>query len=111
MAAWEPPGRIRPMASSPRNRGAAAWGEPRQNGWPRAVRRIVPTRPRRPPDQAVAYAFAGDEHTMTTEAAPRLAERGFGGLTRREVRVLRLVPLGQTNREIAVTVAVQAGIA
>ena len=55
------------------------------------------------PDQAVAYALAGDEQTRTAEAAPRLAGRAFGGLTRRELEVLRLVALGHTNRDIAAT--------
>jgi predicted ATPase/DNA-binding CsgD family transcriptional regulator len=55
------------------------------------------------PDQAVAYALAGDEQTRTAEAAPRLAGHAFGGLTRRELEVLRLVALGHTNRDIATT--------
>jgi predicted ATPase/DNA-binding CsgD family transcriptional regulator len=50
-------------------------------------------------DQAVAYALAG--HEPTAEAVDRLAGRSFAGLTRREVEVLRLVALAQSNREIA----------
>ena len=50
-------------------------------------------------DQAVAYALAGDG--PAAEAAHRLAGRSFAGLTRREVEVLRLVALAQSNREIA----------
>jgi predicted ATPase/DNA-binding CsgD family transcriptional regulator len=52
-------------------------------------------------DQAVAYALAGDDPTATPDAARRLAGRSFAGLTRREIEVLRLVALAQSNREIA----------
>ena len=52
-------------------------------------------------DQAVAYALVGDAQTTTTDAAARLAGRSFGGLTRREVEVLRLVAQAHSNREIA----------
>ena len=54
-------------------------------------------------DQAIAYALAGDEPPATADAARRLAGRSFGGLTRREIEVLRLVALAQSNREIAAT--------
>jgi DNA-binding NarL/FixJ family response regulator len=54
-------------------------------------------------DQAVAYALASDEQPTTSDAARRLAGRSFGGLTRREVEVLRLVALAHSNREIAAT--------
>jgi predicted ATPase/DNA-binding CsgD family transcriptional regulator len=52
-------------------------------------------------DQAVAYALAGDDPPASADAAPRLAGRSFAGLTRREMEVLRLVALAQSNREIA----------
>jgi ATP/maltotriose-dependent transcriptional regulator MalT len=52
-------------------------------------------------DQAVAYALAGDGQTTIADAALRLAGRSFGGLTKREVEVLRLVALAHSNREIA----------
>ncbi len=51
----------------------------------------------------MAYALAGDEPPPTADAARRLAGRSFGGLTRREVEVLRLVALAKSNREIAAT--------
>ena len=54
-------------------------------------------------DQAIAYALAGDEPPATADAARRLAGRSFGGLTRREIEVLHLVALAQSNREIATT--------
>jgi len=56
-------------------------------------------------DQVVEYALAGDEPTPTADAAGRLTVTGrsFRGLTRREVEVLRLVALAQSNREIADT--------
>jgi predicted ATPase/DNA-binding CsgD family transcriptional regulator len=52
-------------------------------------------------DQAIAYALAGDEPTAPADPTRRLAGRSFAGLTRREIDVLRLVALAQTNREIA----------
>jgi predicted ATPase/DNA-binding CsgD family transcriptional regulator len=52
-------------------------------------------------DQAVAYALAGYERPATTDAARRLVGGSFAGLTKREVEVLRLVALAQSNREIA----------
>jgi ATP/maltotriose-dependent transcriptional regulator MalT len=52
-------------------------------------------------DQAMAYALAGDEPPETIDAARRLAGRSFAGLTRRELEVLHLVALAQSNREIA----------
>jgi non-specific serine/threonine protein kinase len=52
-------------------------------------------------DQAVAYALAGFEPSATTDAARRLVGGSFAGLTKREVEVLRLVALAQSNREIA----------
>lgn len=52
-------------------------------------------------DQAVAYALAGDGRTTTADTAQRLAGRSFGGLTKRELEVLRLVALAHSNREIA----------
>jgi predicted ATPase/DNA-binding CsgD family transcriptional regulator len=52
-------------------------------------------------DQTVAYALAGEEPPETMGAARRLAGRSFAGLTRRELEVLRLVALAQSNREIA----------
>lgn len=52
-------------------------------------------------DQAVGYALAGDESSAPTDARERLSGRSFRGLTRREVEVLRLVALAQSNREIA----------
>jgi predicted ATPase/DNA-binding CsgD family transcriptional regulator/transcriptional regulator with XRE-family HTH domain len=52
-------------------------------------------------DQAVAYALVGDEQTTTADPGRRLAGRSFGGLTRREVEVLRLVAQAHSNREIA----------
>ncbi len=52
-------------------------------------------------EQAVAYALAGDGQTTTVDGARRLAGRSFGGLTRREVEVLRLVAQAHSNREIA----------
>ncbi len=54
-------------------------------------------------DEAVAYALAGDEPATTANAAQRLAGRSFGGLTKREIEVLRLVALAKSNREIAAT--------
>ncbi|HEY8742584.1 MAG TPA: LuxR C-terminal-related transcriptional regulator, partial [Chloroflexota bacterium] len=52
-------------------------------------------------DQAVAYALAGDGQSTTADAGLRLAGRSFGGLTKREVEVLRLVASAHSNREIA----------
>ena len=52
-------------------------------------------------DQAVAYALAGEEQPLPVDGTRRLAGGSFGGLTRREVEVLRLVALAHTNREIA----------
>ena len=52
-------------------------------------------------DQTVAYALAGDDQPTTADAAQRFAGGSFGGLTRREVEVVRLVALGHSNREIA----------
>ena len=52
-------------------------------------------------DQAVAYALVGDKQTTTADPGRRLAGRSFGGLTRREVEVLRLVAQAHSNREIA----------
>ena len=52
-------------------------------------------------DQTVAYALAGYEPSATTDAARRLVGGSFAGLTKREVEVLRLVALAQSNREIA----------
>ena len=54
-------------------------------------------------DQAVAFALAADEHVVTAGGAPPLGGRSFGGLTKREIEVLRLVALAQSNREIAAT--------
>ena len=51
--------------------------------------------------QAVAYALAADEPYASADARRRMAGRAFAGLTRREVEVLRLVALAQSNREIA----------
>ncbi|HYW89064.1 MAG TPA: tetratricopeptide repeat protein, partial [Chloroflexota bacterium] len=52
-------------------------------------------------DEAVAYALAADELTRNGRAATSTAERSFGGLTQRELEVLRLVALARSNREIA----------
>ncbi len=58
-------------------------------------------------DQAVAYALAGDEPATGADAPRHLAGRSFAGLTRREVEVLRLVALAQSNREIAASLVLQ----
>jgi non-specific serine/threonine protein kinase len=52
-------------------------------------------------DQAVAYALTADERHTTADVRRRMTGRTFAGLTRREVEVLRLVALAQSNREIA----------
>src|SRR5205085_11296289 len=52
-------------------------------------------------NQVVSYALAADEPTTTADAANRLSQHSFGGLTRRELEVLRLVALAQSNRQIA----------
>jgi non-specific serine/threonine protein kinase len=52
-------------------------------------------------DQAVAYALSADEPTRSDDGTARLSERFFGGLTRRELEVLRLLALAQSNRQIA----------
>jgi DNA-binding NarL/FixJ family response regulator len=51
----------------------------------------------------VAYALAADEPPSTAAGTRHLVGRYFGGLTRREVEVLRLVALAQSNRQIAAT--------
>ncbi|MBV9544512.1 MAG: tetratricopeptide repeat protein [Chloroflexi bacterium] len=54
-------------------------------------------------EQVVAFALAGDggEPMTAADAAQRLSGRAFGGLTRRELEVLRLIALARSNREIA----------
>jgi non-specific serine/threonine protein kinase len=52
-------------------------------------------------DQAVAYALVADEAIRNSNAPTGNSERSFGGLTQRELEVLRLVALARTNREIA----------
>jgi len=54
-------------------------------------------------DQNVAYALVGDDEPTAADAARCLSGRTFGGLTRREIEVLRLVALAQSNREVATT--------
>ena len=75
--------------------GAARSGEPR-----RTARR--PERENNQTvDQTVAYALVGDDQPTAADAARCLSGRTFGGLTRRQVEVLRLVALAHSNREIA----------
>ena len=75
--------------------GAARSGEPR-----RTARR--PERENNQTvDQTVAYALVGDDEPTAADAARCLSGRTFGGLTRREVEVLRLVALAHSNREVA----------
>ncbi len=71
--------------------GAARSGEPRRTA----------RRPERENNQTVAYALVGDDEPTAADAARCLSGRTFGGLTRREVEVLRLVALAHSNREIA----------
>ena len=57
-------------------------------------------------DQIVAYALAGDEPTLRADRSTRVSEHSFGGLTRRELEVLRLVALAESNRQIAAELVV-----
>jgi non-specific serine/threonine protein kinase len=52
-------------------------------------------------DEVVAYALAGDGSPAPSDPERSSTARSFGGLTRREVEVLRLVALARSNREIA----------
>jgi ATP/maltotriose-dependent transcriptional regulator MalT len=52
-------------------------------------------------DDLVAHALAGNGQESTADLALPLTGRSFGGLTRRELEVLRLVALAKSNRDIA----------
>jgi predicted ATPase/DNA-binding CsgD family transcriptional regulator len=54
-----------------------------------------------PLDRLVTYALSADEPPLESDPEDP-ARRAFAGLTRRELEVLRLLALAQSNREIAV---------
>jgi predicted ATPase/DNA-binding CsgD family transcriptional regulator len=54
-----------------------------------------------PRNRLVAYALTADEPSTPGRGEPTLSSNSFAGLTRRELEVLRLVALAQSNREIA----------
>jgi non-specific serine/threonine protein kinase len=60
-----------------------------------------------PLDQAVAYALSADEPTRRDDGNG-VSDHPFGGLTRRELEVLRLLALAQSNRQIAAQLVLSA---